>query len=76
MRNTITNRTTPSAASACGRSTTVGGSPTAHTTSKAKVVYGTVYEIPEEIGRVEVATFGSVLRHVRDPFLALRRHCG
>ncbi len=41
--------------------------------SKAKVVYGTVYEIPEEIGRVEVATFGSVLLHVRDPFLALER---
>ena len=41
--------------------------------SSAKVVYGTVYEIPEEIGRVEVATFGNVLRHVRDPFLALEK---
>ena len=41
--------------------------------SSAKVVYGTVYEIPEEIGRVEVATFGSVLLHVRDPFLALEK---
>ena len=39
--------------------------------SAARVVYGTVYEIPEEIGRVEVATFGNVLRHFRDPFLAL-----
>lgn len=41
--------------------------------SSAKVVYGTVYEIPEAIGRVEVATFGNVLRHFRDPFLALER---
>ena len=41
--------------------------------SSARVVYGTVYEIPEEIGRVEVATFGNVLRHVRDPFLALEK---
>ena len=41
--------------------------------SSAKVVYGTVYELPDEIGRVEVATFGNVLRHFRDPFLALER---
>jgi hypothetical protein len=41
--------------------------------SSAKVVYGTVYEIPEEIGPVQVATFGNVLRHFRDPFLALER---
>jgi hypothetical protein len=41
--------------------------------SSAKVVYGTVYEIPEEIGRVELATYGNVLRHFRDPFLALER---
>ena len=41
--------------------------------SSAKVVYGTVYEIPEEIGRVDVATYGNVLRHFRDPFLALER---
>ena len=39
--------------------------------SSARMVYGTVYEIPEAIGRVEIATFGNVLRHVRDPFLAL-----
>ncbi len=41
--------------------------------SSAKVVYGTAYEIPEEIGRVDVTTFGNVLRHLRDPFLALER---
>ncbi len=40
--------------------------------SKAKVVYGSVYRIPEEIGPVDVAVFGSILLHLRDPFLALQ----
>lgn len=40
--------------------------------SKAKMVYGTVYAIPEAIGLVEISTFGSILLHVRDPFLALQ----
>ncbi len=40
--------------------------------STAKVVYGHVYEIPEQIGTVDVSTFGSLLLHVRDPFLALQ----
>lgn len=39
--------------------------------SKAKVVYGSVYEIPLEIGPVDIATFGSILLHLRDPFQAL-----
>jgi hypothetical protein len=41
--------------------------------SRARVVYGTVYEVPPEIGAVDVATFGAILVHVRDPFLALQR---
>jgi hypothetical protein len=41
--------------------------------SKAKVVYSTIYEIPQEIGVVDIATFGSILLHVRDPFLALQK---
>lgn len=41
--------------------------------SSAKAVYGTVYEVPEAIGDVDVATFCAVLRHLRDPFLALER---
>lgn len=41
--------------------------------SKAQIVYGTVYEIPEAIGPVDIAVIGSVLLHVRDPFLALQR---
>jgi 2-polyprenyl-3-methyl-5-hydroxy-6-metoxy-1,4-benzoquinol methylase len=41
--------------------------------SSAKVVYGTVYEIPDSIGQFDICTFGSVLLHLRDPFLALQR---
>jgi SAM-dependent methyltransferase len=40
--------------------------------SHAKVVYGTVYEIPLGIGTVDISTFCSVLLHLRDPFLALQ----
>jgi SAM-dependent methyltransferase len=40
--------------------------------SKAKVVYGNVYSIPQEIGPVDIAVLGSILLHVRDPFLALQ----
>lgn len=39
--------------------------------SSSKVVYGNVYKIPSEIGIVDVSTFGSILLHLRDPFLAL-----
>jgi acetyltransferase-like isoleucine patch superfamily enzyme len=40
--------------------------------SNAKVVYGSVYAVPEAIGKIDLATFGAVLLHVRDPFLALQ----
>jgi hypothetical protein len=39
--------------------------------SKVKRAEGTVYAIPEELGPVDATTFGSVLLHLRDPFLAL-----
>jgi hypothetical protein len=42
------------------------------TGSTARVVYGTAYEIPLAIGRVDVVTFGAILLHLRDPFLALQ----
>jgi hypothetical protein len=41
--------------------------------SRARVVYGTVYAVPAAIGPVDVATFGCVLIHLRDPFLALQQ---
>lgn len=40
--------------------------------SKARVVHGVVYDIPVEIGPVDVAFYGSILLHLRDPFLALQ----
>ena len=39
--------------------------------SRAQVVYGNIYDIPAEIGPVDIATFGSILLHLRDPFQAL-----
>jgi len=39
--------------------------------SRAKVVYGNIYEVPEGIGPVDIATFGLILCHLRDPFQAL-----
>jgi len=41
--------------------------------SEARVAYGTVYELPVAIGPVDITVFGSVLLHIRDPFLALQR---
>ena len=41
------------------------------TGSRARAVYGSVYAVPESIGEVDVATFGSILLHLRDPFRAL-----
>lgn len=39
--------------------------------SRVRVVYGNIYSVPAEIGQVDIATFGAVLLHVRDPFLGL-----
>jgi hypothetical protein len=39
--------------------------------SRARVVYGNVYDVPEAIGPVDIATFGAILLHLRDPFRAL-----
>jgi hypothetical protein len=41
--------------------------------SRARVVYGSAYAIPDAIGPVDVCTFGCVLLHLRDPFLALEQ---
>lgn len=41
--------------------------------SSAKMMHGTVYDIPDDIGEFDVCTFGSILLHLRDPFLALQR---
>lgn len=41
--------------------------------SHAESVRGTVYEAPRLVGKVDVALFGNVLQHLRDPLLALAR---
>jgi hypothetical protein len=40
--------------------------------SQARGVYGTVYDVPIAIGPMDVALFGSILLHLRDPFPALQ----
>ncbi|MCX6006790.1 MAG: hypothetical protein NTZ34_05960 [Chloroflexi bacterium] len=37
------------------------------------MVYGTVYKIPDAIGEFDICTLGSILLHLRDPFLALQQ---
>jgi SAM-dependent methyltransferase len=39
--------------------------------SRARVVHGSIYAVPAAIGPVDVCLFGSLLLHLRDPFLAL-----
>jgi SAM-dependent methyltransferase len=41
--------------------------------SRAQMVYSTAYQVPEVVGQVDVAVFGCVLLHLRDPWLALER---
>jgi len=40
--------------------------------SSARMVNGVVYAIPDAIGAVDVVLYGSILIHLRDPFLALQ----
>jgi len=44
--------------------------------SRARVAYGSVYAPPPGLGTFDVSTFGSVLLHLRDPFLALQNVLG
>jgi len=39
--------------------------------SAARMAHGTVYKIDASLGPVDVSVFGSILLHLRDPFLAL-----
>lgn len=41
--------------------------------SKAKAARGTLYQLPPGLGDFDIATLGSVLLHVRDPFLGLQK---
>ena len=39
--------------------------------SKAKAFYGDIYELPLELGHFDVAVFGMIIGHLRDPFRAI-----
>jgi hypothetical protein len=39
--------------------------------SQAKMVYGDIYDMPTDLGHFEVAFYGAILLHLRDPFGAL-----
>ncbi len=41
--------------------------------SKVKMVYGDIYDLPGDIGEFDVATFGSILLHVKSPISALEQ---
>ena len=39
--------------------------------SEAKMAYGDIYAMPDDLGRFDVAVFGAILLHLHDPFSAL-----
>ena len=39
--------------------------------SRANVYYGDIYNLPDALGQFDVAVFGMILGHLRDPFQAL-----
>lgn len=41
--------------------------------SRVRLAQGTVYDIPPSLGSFDICVFGSILLHLRDPFLALQR---
>lgn len=41
--------------------------------SRARVAYGSIYDLPSSLGMFDVVTLGSILLHLRDPFLAMQR---
>ena len=40
--------------------------------SRAKAVYGDIYNLPPDLGRHDISTWGSILLHLGNPFGALR----
>jgi O-methyltransferase len=39
----------------------------------AQVVYGPIYDLPDDIGRYDISVFAAILTHLRDPFRALEQ---
>jgi O-methyltransferase len=44
--------------------------------SKAKVVYGDIYDMPGDLGSFDISVFAAILIHLRDPFRALAQAAG
>jgi len=40
---------------------------------RAQAAYGSIYDLPADLGRFDTAVFGSILLHLRDPFRALEQ---
>lgn len=40
---------------------------------RARIAYGDIYDLPDDLGTFDVAFFGSILLHLRDPFRALEQ---
>ncbi len=41
--------------------------------NSARAVYAPIYDLPRDLGRYDVAVFGAILLHLRDPFRALEQ---
>lgn len=41
--------------------------------SSARAVYGTIYDLPADIGEYDIVTLGAILLHLRDPFAAIEQ---
>ena len=41
--------------------------------SRAKMVYGSIYDLPGDIGEFDIATLQAIMLHLRDPFSALEQ---
>lgn len=41
--------------------------------SSARIAYGDIYNLPEDLGTFDMSFFGSILLHLRDPFRALQQ---
>ena len=42
-----------------------------HWNASARAARGSIYQLPEDLGTFDIATFGSILLHLRDPYRAL-----
>ena len=41
--------------------------------NSARAIYAPIYDLPSDLGRFDVSIFGSILLHLRDPYMALQQ---